>query len=131
MIVGRGAPYFLREQCDAFHVFLYAPRAEKLRRLRLMGHSDREAEELVDTVDRDRIEFVKHYFGADWPTRCLYHMMINTVVGDENVIETILETMHRLERKPVIAVCCRTPRRLSPARSSPWTRSRPGSFLVL
>jgi hypothetical protein len=27
--------------------------------------------------------------------------MINTVVGDENVIETILETMHRLERKPV------------------------------
>jgi hypothetical protein len=56
---------------------------------------------LVDTVDRDRIEFVKHYFGADWPTRCLYHMMINTVVGDENVIATILETMHRLERKPV------------------------------
>lgn len=101
VIVGRGAPYFLREQCDAFHVFLYAPRAEKLRRLRLMGHSDKEAEELVDTVDRDRIEFVKHYFGADWPTRCLYHMMINTVVGDENVIETILETMHRLERKPV------------------------------
>jgi hypothetical protein len=55
---------------------------------------------LVDTVDRDRIEFVKHYFGADWPTRSLYHMMINTVVGDEIVISTILETMQRLE-KPV------------------------------
>jgi len=72
-----------------------------LRRLRLIGHSDNEAEELVDTVDRERIEFVKHYFGADWPTRCLYHMMINTVVGDEHVIETVLETMHRLERKSV------------------------------
>jgi hypothetical protein len=74
--------------------------SEKIRRLRLIGHSDREAEELVDTVDRDRIEFVKHYFGADWPTRSLYHMMINTVVGDQIVISTILETMQRLE-KPV------------------------------
>ncbi len=33
VVVGRGAPYFLREQPDAFHVFLYAPRAEKLNRL--------------------------------------------------------------------------------------------------
>ena len=98
VIVGRGAPYFLRELPDAFHVFLYAPRSEKLRRLRRIGHHEREAEELVDTVDRDRIEFVKHYFGADWPTRCLYHMMINTAVGDEIVISTILDTMRLLER---------------------------------
>src|ERR1035438_2910103 len=27
VVVGRGAPYFLRDQADAFHVFLYAPRA--------------------------------------------------------------------------------------------------------
>jgi cytidylate kinase len=101
VIVGRGAPYFLRAQPDAFHVFLYAPRAEKLRRLRLIGHSEKEAEELVDTVDRDRIEFVKHYFGADWPTRCLYHMMINTTVGDENVIAMILDSKHQLESKPL------------------------------
>jgi len=101
VIVGRGAPYFLRESRDAFHVFLYAPRAEKIRRLRLLGHSDREAEDLVDTVDRDRIEFVKHYFNADWPTRSLYHMMINTAVGDESVISTILDSMQKLEKKPV------------------------------
>jgi hypothetical protein len=48
------------------------------------------------------MEFVRHYFGADWPTRCLYHMMINTAIGDENVISTILETMHRLEAKPAM-----------------------------
>jgi cytidylate kinase len=101
VIVGRGAPYFLRESCDVFHVFLYAPRAEKIRRLRLIGHSDSEAEVLVDTVDRDRIEFVKHYFGADWPTRSLYHMMINTAVGDECVISTILDSMQKLEKQPV------------------------------
>ena len=100
VIVGRGAPYFLRERADTFSVFLYAPRVEKIRRIRELGKSASEAEELVDTVDRDRIEFVKHYFGADWPTRCLYHMMINTAIGNENVISTILETMHRVETIP-------------------------------
>jgi len=97
VIVGRGAPYFLRQRADAFHVFLYAPYAEKLSRLLKLGKSEREARELLDTIDGDRITFVKRYFDADWPTRCLYHMMINTAVGNESVISTILTTMHALE----------------------------------
>ncbi len=100
VVVGRGAPYFLREQPDAFHVFLYAPRAEKLSRLLQDECTRSEAEDLVDTVDRERIAFVKHYFDADWPTRSLYHVMINTAVGNEAVIQTILNTMHLLEGTP-------------------------------
>jgi len=38
---------------------------------------------------------------ADWPTRSLYHMMINTAIGDENVIATILTTMQSLQESPV------------------------------
>jgi cytidylate kinase len=101
VIVGRGAPYFLRQRADAFHIFLFAPHAEKLSRLLKLGKSRKDAEELLETIDRDRITFVKRYFDADWPTRCLYHMMINTVVGNENVISTILATMRTLERAPV------------------------------
>jgi cytidylate kinase len=101
VIVGRGAPYFLRERGDAFHVFLYAPFPEKVRRLKLLGKSEREAEELLDQIDQDRITFVKRYFNADWPTRSLYHMMINTAIGDENVISMILATMLMLESGPV------------------------------
>jgi hypothetical protein len=101
VIVGRGAPYFLRQRADAFHVFLYAPDAEKLQRLLKVGKNEREARELLDTIDRDRTTFVKRYFDADWPTRCLYHMMINTAVGNEHVINTILNTMRTLERAPV------------------------------
>lgn len=100
VVVGRGAPYFLREQPDAFHVFLYAPRAEKLRRLAQDGSTKSEAEELVDSIDRERVAFVKHYFDADWPTRSLYHVMINTAVGNESVIETILNTMRLVEGRP-------------------------------
>jgi cytidylate kinase len=93
VVVGRGAPYFLRERSDTFRVFLYAPRPEKIRRLVANGTDQSEAEDLVDTVDRERMAFIKHYFNADWPTRSLYHLMINTVVGDEKVIATILDTM--------------------------------------
>jgi cytidylate kinase len=100
VIVGRGAPYFLRENAAAFHVFLYAPRAEKIRRVIADGHSEEEAEEMVDSVDRERIAYVKHYFNADWPTRSLYHMMLNTAVGNEPVVKTILDTMRLVEGSP-------------------------------
>lgn len=100
VVVGRGAPYLLRENPEAFHVFLYAPRSEKIRRLMAEGHSRNEAAEQVDTVDRERIAYVKHYFNADWPTRSLYHVMLNTAVGNEPVIRTILDTMRLLEGSP-------------------------------
>ena len=97
VVVGRGSPYFLRDRSDTFRVFLYAPQPEKVRRLLASGVTQSEAEELVESVDRERIAFIKHYFNADWPTRSLYHLMINTVVGDEKVIAMILETMRLLQ----------------------------------
>ena len=100
VIVGRGAPYLLREDPEAFHVFLYAPRSEKLRRVMAEGHSEEDAAEMVDSIDRERIAYVKHYFNADWPTRSLYHLMINTAVGNEPVLQTILDTMHLVEGSP-------------------------------
>ena len=100
VVVGRGGPYFLRENPDAFHVFLYAPRAEKIRRTIADGHLQEEAEELVESVDRERVAYIKHYFNADWPTRSLYHLMLNTAVGNKPVIEAILSTMHAVEGGP-------------------------------
>jgi len=103
IVVGRGAPYFLRERDDTFRVFLYAPREEKIRRILASGTNRAEADDLVDTVDRERITFIKHYFNADWPTRWLYHLMINTSIGHEKVIATILDAMRLLEEKPTTA----------------------------
>ena len=100
VVVGRGSPFFLRENPEAFHVFLYAPRAEKIRRSVADGMSRSDAEDQVDSVDRERAAYIKHYFNADWPTRSLYHLMLNTAVGNELVIETILNTMHLVEGSP-------------------------------
>jgi cytidylate kinase len=100
VIVGRGAPFFLRERQDTFRVFTYAPPDEKIRRLVAMGKSREEAEDLVENVDKERRAYIKHYFNAEWPTRALYHLMINTVVGDENVIAAILNGMKMLASHP-------------------------------
>jgi len=100
VVVGRGAPYLLREDPSAFHVFLYAPRAEKIRRTMAEDNSEEEAIDLVDSVDRERVAYVKHYFNADWPTRSLYHLMVNTAVGNAAVVHTVLDTMRLVEGLP-------------------------------
>ncbi|MBV9158345.1 MAG: cytidylate kinase-like family protein [Acidobacteriaceae bacterium] len=100
IIVGRGAPWFLRDRPDAFHVFIYAPYDEKIRRITAGGKSRHEAEDLVERVDRERAAFIKKYYGKVWPQRDLYHLMINSKVGDELVVETILSEMEMLRKQP-------------------------------
>lgn len=98
VIVGRGSQHFLRNRPDALRVFLYAPREEKVRRLLARGKSDKEAEQLVDTVDQERADFIQKYFNVEWPDRAIYHSMINTAIGDEGVIRMILDLLKTVER---------------------------------
>src|SRR6201984_2962212 len=53
VIVGRGSQQFLKTRPDTLRVFLYAPRENKVQRLMKRGKSEKEAEELVDTVDSE------------------------------------------------------------------------------
>jgi cytidylate kinase len=98
VIVGRGSPYILRNRPDAFHVFIFAPEDEKIRRVRALGKSEEEARDLVTSIDRERGQFIKRYFGAEWPCRQLYDMMINSTAGDPYVIEMILYGMALTEK---------------------------------
>jgi cytidylate kinase len=97
VIVGRGSQQFLRNRLETLRVFLYAPREDKVRRLLARGKSESESEQLVDTVDRDRKDFIQKYFGAEWPDNDVYHVMINTSIGDPMVVHTILNFIKTLE----------------------------------
>jgi shikimate kinase len=99
VIVGRGSQQFLKNRPDTLRVFLYAPRTDKVRRLLARGKSEDEAEELVDTVDRERADFIQKYFGVEWPDRVIYHTMINTTIGDEAVVHMILNVIETLDGK--------------------------------
>ena len=99
VVVGRGAPYFLRDRSDTLVVFLFAPRELKVRRALALTKSEAEASELVDSVDQQRVAFVKHYFSKDWPHRPLYHVMLNTALGDNITIDAVVNLMNALNRE--------------------------------
>lgn len=99
VIVGRGSQQFLRTRTDTLRVFLYAPREDKVRRLLARGKSEKEAEELVDAVDRERADFIQKYFNVEWPDRAVYHTMLNTTIGDECVANMILSLVQTYEAR--------------------------------
>jgi cytidylate kinase len=99
VIVGRGSAYFLRDRADAFHVFVYAPFEAKVWRLRAEGRSEKEAIELAETVDRDRAAYIKQYFDIEWPARHFFHLMVNSAIGDEVVVETIVDSVAQFDKQ--------------------------------
>ena len=103
VIVGRGSQQFLRNRPDTLRVFLYAPREDKLRRLLARGKSQKDAEQLVDTIDRERTDFLKKYFHVDWPDRGVYHTMINTAIGEQAVAKIILDLAKTLNAGVTVA----------------------------
>src|ERR1700683_4212389 len=99
VIVGRGSQQFLKNRQDTLRVFLYAPREDKVRRLLARGKSEGEAEQLVDTVDRERVDFIQKYFPVEWHDGPISHPMINTRSGDEAVVHMILDLMKTVEAR--------------------------------
>jgi cytidylate kinase len=102
VIVGRGSQQFLRSRADTFRVFLYAPREAKIRRLLSRGKSEKEAEDLVDTVDRERADFIRKYFNVEWPDHAIYHAMMSTAIGDEAVVAMIVSFMQAYEARAAV-----------------------------
>jgi cytidylate kinase len=99
VIVGRGSAYYLQDRADAFHVFIYAPRKDKIRRLRARGKTDADAAHLAETVDHERAAFIKQYFDVEWPDRSKFHLMVNSSMGEGNAVDTILHSIGLWERR--------------------------------
>src|SRR3984885_7762611 len=98
VIVGRGSQFFLRNRKDVFHVFLYASRDHKIRRLISRGETQDKAIELVDTTDKARAAFVQQYLGLKWPEPHLYHAMFNTEMGESCTATMLVECLQLFQR---------------------------------
>lgn len=97
VIVGRGSQYFLRNREDIFHVFLYASRDFKIRRVISKGATEKQAIEQIDTTDRARAAFVRQYLGLKWPQRELYHAMFNTEMREAHAAAMIVQCVQQLK----------------------------------
>lgn len=105
VIVGRGSQCVLQQHPEAFHVFIYAPRGERLARLlsRDPGLSKAEAEKRLDTEDATRAAYVRDHYGEDWQNRHLYHLMISSCLGEKEAVSIILAALHVAQTRPALA----------------------------
>jgi Cytidylate kinase-like family len=98
VIVGRGSQFFLRNHKDVFHVFLYASRDHKIRRLISRGETQERAIKLIDTTDKARAAFVRQYLRLKWPEPHLYHAMFNTEPGESCTAAMLVECVQQFQR---------------------------------
>jgi cytidylate kinase len=96
VIVGRGSQCLLQQREDTFHVFVYAPRTQRLARLlrRDSGVSKAEAEKKLDAEDAIRAAYVRDQYGEDWQNRHLYHLMVSSCLGEKEATSIILSALH-------------------------------------
>jgi cytidylate kinase len=90
VIVGRAGQCLLRDRSDTVHVFVWAPRAYRIRRIanRLPGEKDPEG--LMDKMDRARSAFLRREFNANWCDHKLYDLVVDSSLGDEATTNIIV-----------------------------------------
>jgi cytidylate kinase len=91
VIMGRGGQCILGDRKDAFHVFLYAPVEYRARRLQKSEGGDlAHAQALAERVDKERVAYIRRYFGENWFEPALYDLMLDSSIGEEAATEVAL-----------------------------------------
>jgi len=63
VIVGRGSQCVLQRKPDVYHVFVYAPLKERIKRLQARLEKGANIEQRMRSVDAERAKYLQEYFG--------------------------------------------------------------------
>ncbi len=92
VILGRGANYLLKDT-PAYHIRLVAPKEHRVKTLVQQEEmSESEAQEEVETKDRQRASFVKRYFQQDIENPIDYDLILNTATNTMDGIVKIIRS---------------------------------------
>ena len=91
IIVGRAANIITANLKNTFHVRLVAPLNDRIRNAqRLYNISVKESADFIKHEDKQRTDFVLHYFHKDITDPMLYHLVLNTsLLTFDEIAETI------------------------------------------
>ena len=76
-------------------MFVYAPWAERVARVRKRVPEGTDIESLIRATDRQRADHVRVNFGCNWADPHLYHMLISSELGEEATASTIIAALRR------------------------------------
>jgi hypothetical protein len=90
VIVGRGAACALVGHPGCFHVFVYATmKAKREWYMRTFPEQAGQADAHLAAFDKRRAAMIKKFYQQDWCARGLYHMLLNSCIGTEPMIEAV------------------------------------------
>jgi cytidylate kinase len=79
IFLGRGGRHILRDHPHHLAVLLHAGRPSRIRRVQELYHlSTSDAENLLDTNDRERDAYIRTFAGGDWTDARLYDLSAST-----------------------------------------------------
>ncbi len=88
--VGRGGQCLLKKRPDVFHVYVYAPLSERVKRIRSREPAGVDLHSAAVERDRRRSAYIRHYFGENWTDPHLYDVMLCSSIGLERAADAIL-----------------------------------------
>ena len=86
----RGGQCLLQSRRDAFHVHVYAPMRERVRRLEGREPAGPDLAAAARERDGRRAAYIRHYFEHDWKNTHLYHLMLCSSIGLERAADSVL-----------------------------------------
>jgi uncharacterized membrane protein YczE/cytidylate kinase len=97
VIVGRCADFVLRNRPNCFTVFIHADKKYRIQRIiKEYGIDDTMAVHALETTDRNRANYCKHYTHKTWGMGDNYHLTIDSsLFGTEKSARLIMEAMHK------------------------------------
>jgi cytidylate kinase len=98
VIVGRGAQCILQHKPDVYHVFVYAPFRDRVRRLRDRLGPSVNVEHQILKVDAERAEYLHQRFAKAWNDPHLYDLMISSRKDEGYTAKVIVYAMTGRQR---------------------------------
>jgi hypothetical protein len=87
VLVGRGAACALAGQPGCFHIFVYATASAKREWfIKTFPSKAHHADAHLAAADKRRAAVIRRYYQQDWCSRSLYHMLLNSSMGNEAMI---------------------------------------------
>ncbi|HUB31346.1 MAG TPA: cytidylate kinase-like family protein [Terracidiphilus sp.] len=91
VLVGRGAACALSCVPGCFHVFVYATtKAKRNWFFNAFPEQAQHADQMLAAFDKRRAAVIRKMYGQEWCARGLYHMLLNSAMGIETMIEATL-----------------------------------------
>jgi len=101
VVVGRGAACVLNSVPGAFHVFIYASLARRVRWFeKNFPEHAKVAEQEILATDKRRAAYVRRFHDRDWNDRRLYHLMMNSCMGCEAMAKATVEAAGLADQIP-------------------------------